>query len=104
MPLENLTIEGRRTCRISGALCIWEAAAVWGQLGPLLAEPLPLTIDLTAVEECDAAGIQILCQIRHIAETTATRPQFVGISPAVLQAMQQAGMDPATLVPPEEKE
>jgi hypothetical protein len=48
MPIESQTIDGRCVCRISGGLNIWEAAAVWERILPLLSAAQPLIVDLSA--------------------------------------------------------
>lgn len=93
MPVTNETIDGRNRVRISGALSIWEAAAVWGGLHPLLTAPGPLEIDLAAVESCDGAGIQILCQILKILQGRGENGRVSGISDPVREALRLAGLD-----------
>jgi anti-anti-sigma factor len=93
MPIEIQPQNGGHICRISGALCIWEAAAIWGQLRPLLADALPLTLDFTAVEECDAAGIQILCQIQRATDKLGNHLKVAGISSAMHKVLSHAGLD-----------
>ncbi len=92
MPVQNETIDGRNRVRISGALSIWEAAAVWGGIHPLLQAPGPLEIDLTAVESCDGAGIQILCQIQKALARRGEACRISGISDPVREAMRLSGL------------
>ena len=93
MTVENEIIDGRRVVRISGALNIWEAAATWEALYPLLCAVEPLEIDLTAVEGCDGAGIQILCQMHKLLADPSGKARVIGISDGLREAMRLAGLD-----------
>ncbi|MBR9982038.1 MAG: STAS domain-containing protein [Desulfatitalea sp.] len=92
MPIETQPIDGRSTVRISGALNIWEAADVWRALLPLLSSPDPLTVDLSTVETCDGAGLQILCQIARAAGAPNADIRIDTPSPAVTAALALAGL------------
>jgi anti-anti-sigma factor len=93
MPIESQTIDGRCVCRISGGLNIWEAAAVWERILPLLSAAQPLIVDLSGIDACDGAGIQILCQLRRAADNPGIPVALTGASTAVTTTMKQAGID-----------
>jgi ABC-type transporter Mla MlaB component len=93
MPVRNETIDGRCVVRISGALSIWEAAATWSALYPLLCTVDPLEVDLTAVETCDGAGIQILCQMHKLLAERPEKGRVTGTSRALREASRLAGLD-----------
>jgi len=93
MNIDNETIDGCMVCRFTGALTIWEAADTWHQLRPLIDTADALAIDLTGVDECDAAGIQILCQTWQAVRQRGKRCRIETISEPVFAAMQLAGMD-----------
>ncbi|MBI5895738.1 MAG: STAS domain-containing protein [Desulfobacterales bacterium] len=93
MTVENETIDGRCLVRIRGSLSIWEATATWSGLCPLLCAPGPLDIDLTAVEACDGAGIQILCQIHKVLAERPDKGRITGVSDGLREAMRLAGLD-----------
>jgi ABC-type transporter Mla MlaB component len=93
MSVSNETIDGQCMVRINGALSIWEAAATWGTLYPLLCAAEPLEIDLTAVEGCDGAGIQILCQMHKLLADPSGKARVIGISDGLREAMRLAGLD-----------
>jgi ABC-type transporter Mla MlaB component len=97
MPIEIKTDEERDLCMISGDLSIWEAAQTWRVLQPLLCSATPLRIDLSGVESCDGAGIQILCQIRRAACAAARDLRIDAMSESLLEAVRQAGMDASSL-------
>ena len=92
MPIETQPIDGRCAVRISGALNIWEAAETWRALLPLLSSPEPLMVDLSAVETCDGAGLQILCQIARAAGEPDADIRIGTPSPAVTAALALAGL------------
>jgi len=92
MPIESQTIDHRRTVFIRGALSIWEAADTWRGLLPLLSSPDPMTVDLSEVESCDGAGLQIICQIVRAAGSPDADITLGPPSPAVTAALVQAGL------------
>ena len=91
MPVEHKTIDNRRQVRISGALGIWDAAATWKNLYALLCAPEPIEIDLSAVESCDGAGIQIFCQLHKMLAERPGNGHITGISDELRAAMRLAG-------------
>lgn len=93
MPIENQIIEGRRMVLIRGALNIWEAADTWRGLLPMLSSPDPLTFDLSEVESCDGAGLQIVGQIVRAAVAPGADITIGTPSPAVMAALAQAGLN-----------
>jgi len=93
MPVVKETIDGRCRVHLEGALSIWEAAATWNSLYALLSAPEPLEVDLSAVESCDGAGIQILCQLRKMLAQGPGKGRITGISDEVREAMRLAGLD-----------
>ncbi len=101
MALETQKTDERSLCKLNGALNIWEAADIWRQLRGLLLSPEPLTLDLTQVEACDGAGIQIICQIQHAIRQRGKRVEISGLSEPVQAAMAQAGIDTQGFLKPE---
>jgi len=93
MPIESQTIDGRCVCRISGGLNIWEAATVWERILPLLSAAQPLIVDLSGIDACDGAGIQILCQLQRAVGAAGITVALTGASTAVTTTMKQAGID-----------
>jgi anti-anti-sigma factor len=99
MPIETKKQAGKCTCYLSGDLRIWEAAEIWHQLYPLLISAEPLCIDLQAVNSCDGAGVQILCQVlRQAADRGADTVTVGGVSETVVSTLQQAGVDTQALL------
>lgn len=71
--------------RIEGELTIFRAA----ELKPLLlAEPLPLAIDLSGVTEIDTAGVQLLLLAKNTARAQQRELRLVAHSPAVLDVFE----------------
>ena len=93
MTVEHQTIDGRIICKVSGALCIWEVAAAWTEMAPLLSSAAPLEIDLSDVDQCDGSGVQILCQIQRIINKKQKAITVTGLSNSVQSAILQAGLN-----------
>ena len=95
MTIETEIIDGRKVCTLSGTLSIWEAAEAWKQLSKLLQSKStpPLVFDISKVESCDCAGLQILCQIQRAVEKDHARFHDAGISESVSAVLTQAGVD-----------
>ncbi len=52
-----------------------------------------MEIDLTAVESCDGAGVQILCQLHKMLAQRPDQGHVTGISDGLSQAMRLAGLN-----------
>jgi ABC-type transporter Mla MlaB component len=103
MPIEIKNTKNRQVCKLSGSLSIWEAAEIWRELNPLLAAVEPLTLDLGQIQECDASGIQILCQVRRAMRDTSRDIRIEAMPVAVQTALASAGFNPqAMFQPPKE--
>lgn len=93
MTVEKEVIEGTTLCRITGDLRIWDTADTWRRIHPLLAGDEPVTLDLSAVTACDAAGIQLIWQMLRAIRSGGEKITLARVSDAVLSAMQRAGLD-----------
>lgn len=93
MNIKTENVNGDTVCRMTGALTIWEAADTWQQIKPLLSKVASVTLDMARVDECDGAGIQILCQARQVISKQGGTLHIEAISEAVFAALQMAGMD-----------
>ena len=95
MTIETEIIDGRKVCAFSGTLSIWEAEDAWKQISKLLRSKSkkPLVFDISKIESCDCAGLQILCQIQRAVENDRFQFHDAGISDAVSAVLKQAGMD-----------
>lgn len=92
MPLEIQTIDGCQTVCLTGALTVWEAADTWCTLLPLLNSAGPLTVDLGTVEQCDGAGLQIVCQLLKAAEAPERTVALSTPSAPLRAALERAGI------------
>lgn len=71
--------------RIEGELTIFRAA----ELKPLLlADPLPLEIDLSGVTDIDTAGVQLLMLAKNTARAQQRELRLVAHSPAVREVFE----------------
>lgn len=80
--------------RLGGHLDIYHADDVLKQLRQHLAGADSLQLDLSAVEACDAAGVQLLLSARRSASDSATGFDLRAMSPAVASCLQQLGLPP----------
>ena len=97
MPIESKMTKGKLTCQITGDMRIWTAAEIWKDIQPMIGGDKPLVFDLKAVTACDAAGVQILCQLLRAAKDRQYKIAFMGASDAIQSAMQLAGFDDDTI-------
>ncbi len=80
--------------RIEGPMTVYEAAEIRDTLTRafLRTGEAGVTLDLSAVESCDAAGVQILCAARRTAREAGTPFRVTGASEAVNGALRSAGL------------
>jgi len=84
MPLTQSTQEGHLLLQISGSFTIFQARQYKEQLLEQLALPGDLLeLDLSAVEEIDTAGLQLLLLLRREAGALHKRMQYKSFSPAI---------------------
>lgn len=93
MNIKTENVNGDTVCRMVGGLTIWEAADTWQQIKPILSKAASVIIDLAKVDECDGAGVQILCQVHHMLDARGGKLRIEAVSEPVFAAMQMAGMD-----------
>ncbi|MBT8339033.1 MAG: STAS domain-containing protein, partial [Desulfatitalea sp.] len=63
------------------------------QIFPVLTSAERVSIDLSAVTECDGAGIQMVCQMWRAMQVRGKSIRMTAVSTKALAAMQLAGMD-----------
>lgn len=88
--------ENGSVLRIQGTLSIGETAELREALCHALAETPSLVVDLSAVDGCDTAGLQLLCSARKTADS-ARRVRLVGLSGAIAEMAAALGLDPGEL-------
>lgn len=83
---------------LKGPLTIYEVAELHRKLLELLADPGPLQLDLSAVSECDSAGLQLLLVIKKSCRRRNRALTVYALGEAVLGQAQLLGFDlPAAL-------
>lgn len=81
--------------RLDPELTIYNAAAVRTQLLAALAVHPRLTLDLGDVCEFDSSGLQLLVAAARQAKARGAELAFTGHGPAVCDAFNLLGLDPA---------
>jgi anti-anti-sigma factor len=77
-----------------GPLTIYEVSALHQAFVSGFKNHRGLLLDLTGVTECDTAGAQLLCSARKTAEEKDAPFGIIGITPAVLKALEACGLVP----------
>jgi anti-anti-sigma factor len=77
---------------ISGALHLSEAAELRQALADWLEREPVLQLDLSEVNACDAASMQLLCSLRHSACLANKQLCVVAVSRAVAEADEALGL------------
>jgi len=84
--------------RLEGALDIQNAAAHHVTLSGWLAQPEPIfALDLSAVTDCDSAGLQLLCAARRSVLSAGHTWRPVHPSEPVLRACSEVAIKPEEL-------
>jgi anti-anti-sigma factor len=94
MKLEITFQTDTHTVRLEGDLDIYNVEAARDALTAILRDGHGLDLDLSGVETCDAAGIQLLAAARR-STLAAERPFFLRTpAPAMLQCGELLGLPP----------
>ena len=83
---------GEQPVRVEGELSIRNADEVHHSLLAATASITEVVLDLSSVEECDAAGLQLLCAVRRSAAQRGQRFAITGASQAVQSAAEVLGL------------
>ena len=83
--------ESGRVLNVAGDLEISVAEALRSALRDYVLQHAEVILDLTAVESCDAAALQLIWSARKMAEQHAKRFDIAGMSPAVEQTCAALG-------------
>ena len=81
-----------RVLKIAGALDIGEAEELHRVLRDFLCGESSAVVDLSEVEACDTAALQLLCSARKTAARASRPLQFSGISAAVRNTASELGL------------
>jgi anti-anti-sigma factor len=88
-----LTFErSQHALRPVGELTIYHAVEARTRLGEELAADLSLALDLSAIEELDTAGVQVLLWLKREAKAQGRAVPFAHHSPAVLDVFDQLNL------------
>ncbi|OYV31285.1 MAG: anti-anti-sigma factor [Thiomonas sp. 20-64-9] len=77
---------------LQGALDIYAAAEVRNRLAELIAQHPLVELQLAAVDEIDASGVQILLAAKQQASNLEHSLKLSGHSPAVIDALELCGL------------
>jgi len=78
--------KGHEVCRVSGDLTIYAATEARHELEQLLAQSLPVEVDLSEVDEIDTSGIQLLLWLKRQVSAKGSQLSLVHHSPPVIEA------------------
>ena len=84
---------------IEGEMTIYRATELKQTLLGALAQPGSIHVDLSAVTELDAAGVQLLMLARQLADGRQKELRLVAISPVVVEVLELLSLK-AYLAPP----
>lgn len=102
--LEN-PVSGEWDLFLSGGLTIYEVTALHHQIAPILADVRKLQLDLSAIDECDSAGLQWLMALCHWAAIDGIELALDAMSEPVQELIElfqaHAPLGLATLIPAE---
>ncbi len=92
MPVMINTNEARCALTFSGELNIYNAAETLAQIKAEMSKTLPIHVDLSEVDEADAAGLQILMAIRLHTLSHGLAFQLENPSEAVMALIELSDM------------
>jgi len=89
----NITNTGNpETLKLSGTLDINAADALRDTLAQHVQQRSALTLDLSEVDGCDVAGLQLLCSARKSTEAACQAFEVTTVSQAVIDAFAALGL------------
>lgn len=77
---------------ISGNLSVETAEELRAALLDVLAAASDVSLDLSAVEACDTAALQLFCSAGKTAQARGIRLEFVGMPDAVVRTALELGL------------
>jgi anti-anti-sigma factor len=105
LQIQSSSHEGEPALRLEGDLTIYNVAEARSRLSAALDEGPALRLNLSAVEELDSAGVQLLVWLKQEARHRSRSLALFAHSPAVLEVfdlLQVASLfgDPILIPPP----
>lgn len=85
--------------RLEGELTIYNVESWRARIMERLSQPGDVTIDLSGVEKCDCAGLQLLCSARK-GVSNAGKGLLSNLSPSIRAAAENIGLDLSQLHTP----
>ncbi len=98
MTFEMETKDEQAILKVNGKMTVLKASALRDKLVECFDGYNGLTLDLQDVEECDAAGIQLICSIHKTAEIMEKPFSVANASKAVVESVVRAGLNPEKLL------
>ena len=87
------TVGGKTMLKIDSSLTIYDATVLLGELLNCFENGEGLTLDVGAVTDCDAAGLQLLYAASKTARKNQQPFRVLGESKAIMDAMQGLGLN-----------
>ncbi|MBW2107148.1 MAG: STAS domain-containing protein [Deltaproteobacteria bacterium] len=94
MEIKKTESDNGATLSITGSMTIYDASELRQHLLACLEEHPGMILDLSGVEDCDTAAIQVLCAARKSAELTGKPVSFQQPAGPVIEAAHRAGLVP----------
>jgi len=79
--------------KLSGEWNIANSDELRERLSALVVSGVDLVLDLSAVESCDTAALQLLCSLRRTADERGLRLRFLDMPPVLVELAQALGLD-----------
>ncbi|QTA90661.1 STAS domain-containing protein [Desulfonema magnum] len=89
---------GETVLKIKGPLSVYEVAELRDQFLECLETYDGLRLDLSEVDECDTAGVQLLYSARITVRDTGKSFDISNPSPSVINAMTLVGLKPEDIL------
>ncbi len=86
--------DGYALLKIQGPMTINEATALHSEMVACFDEHDGLILDLNEVNECDTAGIQLLCSAKLTAKSTGKSFDITSTSLSSMSILERTGFDP----------
>ncbi len=98
MAYEMETKDGHAILKVNGRMTVSEAGSLRDKLVECFDNYNGLILDLQGVEECDAAGIQLICSVLKTANAIEKPFSVTNASRAVTESVVRAGLNPEKLL------
>lgn len=93
MPFKTEIKEGKGIITVEHSLSVYDVVELRRAIVEYIESAVGVRIDLKGVDECDAAGVQLLYSAQKTAKTENKDIRILGISPALRRIFEKAGVD-----------